>query len=57
MTLGRYNVVCHPCQEGHHHAKRFATLPVNLRGKLRIENRTKEVGCESTQTEKNKASD
>eukprot|EP00804_Cyclotella_cryptica_P002248 CCRYP_019743-RB/>CCRYP_019743-RB protein AED:0.33 eAED:1.00 QI:0/-1/0/1/-1/0/1/0/55 len=31
-TLGRYKFVCHPYQEGHHHAKRYATLPANLKG-------------------------
>eukprot|EP00804_Cyclotella_cryptica_P029965 CCRYP_013436-RC/>CCRYP_013436-RC protein AED:0.36 eAED:1.00 QI:0/-1/0/1/-1/0/1/0/52 len=31
-TLGRYKFVCHPCQESYHHAKRYATLPANLKG-------------------------
>ena len=31
-THGRFKFVCHPCQEGHHHAKRFTTLPANSKG-------------------------
>ena len=29
---GLLEFVCHPCQEGHSHAKRFTTLPANLKG-------------------------
>ena len=42
-TLGRYKFVCHQCQEGLHHAKRFTTLPANLKGSSEFEVKEVEV--------------